>query len=172
MKNFARPIFSLLITLLLSACSATGPKFSVATQPTKNEVLIYLYRPDAIFFGGIQSYFYVDGTKVASLNKEGYTAFYLPPGTHLFKQHWAGMDNAKDTIQFSIELEPGETRYYRLTIGLQSFGMAPGYKSVFISASHKWAITNVPESDALREIGLTNYQPPFDVKGTREIGKE
>ncbi|MFZ6755608.1 DUF2846 domain-containing protein [Undibacterium sp. Ji50W] len=165
MKKFARQILPLLIMLLLSACSATGPKFSVAAQPAKNEVLIYVYRPDAPFFGGIQSHFYVDGTKVASLNKEGYTAFYLPPGTHVFKQHWSGMDNAKDTIQFPIELEPGETRYYRLTIGLQSFGIAPGYKSVFISASHKWAIANVLEPDALREIGLTNYQPPFDVKG-------
>lgn len=172
MKKFARQILPLFVVLLLSACSATGPKFSVAVQPSKNEALIYLYRPDAPFFGGIQSHFYVDGNKVASLNKEGYTAFYLSPGAHTFKQHWSGMENANDTIQFPIELEPGETRYYRLTIGLQSFGVAPGYKSVFISASHKWVITNMPERDALGEIGLTHYQPPFDVKGAYKIGTE
>lgn len=170
MKKFTRQFGLLLAVLLLSACSATGPKFSVAAQPTKNEALIYLYRPDALFYGGIQSHFYVDGNKVASLNKEGYSAFYLPPDAYMFKQHWTGMDNANDTVHFPVELKPGETRYYRLTIALESFGIEPGGQ--FISASHKWIITNVPEPEALNEIGLTMYQPPFDVKGVRKIGTE
>jgi hypothetical protein len=168
MSRFTRRFSLLLAVLTLSACSATGPIFSRAAQPIKNEALVYLYRPDAPYYGGIQSHFYVNGNKVASLNKEGYSAFYLSPGVHTIKQHWTGMDNPKDTIQFQLELEAGETRFYRLTIALKSFGIAPAYKGLFFSASHQWAITNVPESEALNEIVSAHYQPPFDVKGTRK----
>jgi hypothetical protein len=172
MKRFACRFGPILVVLLLSACSATGPKFSLAAQPAKTEALVYLYRPDAPYYGGIQSHFYVDGNKVASLNKEGYSALYLSPGVHMFKQHWTGMDNAKDTVQFQLELEPGETRYYRLTIALKSFGIAPAYRGLFISANHAWAIANVEELEALNEIRLTHYQPPFDIKGVRKIGTD
>lgn len=156
------------VSLLLSACSATGPMFRMATQPAKNEALVYFYRPDAPYYGGIQSHFYIDGGKVASLNKEGYSAIYLSPGAHVIKQHWTGMDNEKETIQFKIELDPGETRYYRLTIGLKSFGVSPAYKGIFFSATHAWVIANVPEVEAINEIGLTRYQPPFDIKSANK----
>ncbi len=172
MKKFILQIELLLVGLLLSACSATGPIFSVAAPPTKGEALIYLYRPDAPFYGGIQSHFYVDGKKVASLNKQGYSAFYLPSGAYIFKNHWTGMDNAKETIQFPVEFRPGEIHYYRLTIALESFDIVPVYKGFFISASHKWIIRDVPEREALKEIELTHFQPPFDIKSVRKIGIE
>lgn len=172
MKKLVRQFELLFTVFFLSACSATGPRFMAAPQPSKNEALIYIYRPDAPFYGAIQSHFYVDDNKVVSLNKEGYSAFYLPYGAHIFKQHWTGMDNAKETIQFPASLEPGETRYYRLTIALQSFEIVPLYPGVFMSASHKWIIKNVPESEALHEIELTRYQPPFTVKDIRKAGAE
>jgi hypothetical protein len=169
MKKFPRLFGLLLAVSFLAACSATGPKFSAAAQPIKNEALIYVYRPNALFYGAIQSHFYLDDNKVASLNKEGYTAFYVPSGAHIFKQHWTGMEYAHQTIKFPVELAPGETYYYRLTIGFEGFNSAPAYRGV--SATHKWVISRVPESEALSEIELTNYQPPFDVTGARKVGQ-
>jgi hypothetical protein len=161
-----------LAMLLLSACSATGPKFTEAAQPAANETLIYMYRPEKDFFFAIQSHFYIDGKKVVSLNNGGYSAFYLAPGTHTFKQHWTGMDSAKETVEFPITVAAGESHHYRLTIALDSFMILPAYRGASFVASHKWVVEDVEQSEAIEQMGYTRYQSPYDVPGVRKIGPE
>lgn len=170
-----RPLsrFTLLAAaILLSACSATGPLFSAAPAPAAADALVYVYRPEAPFYGGIKSHFYVDGAKVASLSKGGYSAFYLPVGSHTMKQQWTGMTGASDTLQFGFELKPGETRYYRLSIGLESFGPSFGNGRVGFAATHRWALTQVPEAAALPGIALTHFEPPADATSAARIGSK
>lgn len=163
-------LLPLIAAAMLTACvSAGGPQFVPAPKPTSNDALVYIYRPDAMFYSGIRSHFYLDGARVASLNKNGYSAFYVPAGSYTLKQNWPGMDNEKQRITAPIEFKPGEVSYYRLTIGLKDFGMGPG---VWASATHEWAITKVPESEAEGEIMRTHYQPPADAPMIRAAGAE
>lgn len=148
-----------LAIIAITGCSATGPVFSEAPAPKKSEALVYIYRPDAIYYSGIQSHFYLNDVKVASLNKEGYTWFYVPAGEYVLKQHWTGMEGENQIITRSIKLSPEGKVFYRITIGLQDFRSEyQGFK-----ATHRWALTEVPEPRALIEMRDTRFQPPFDL---------
>ena len=147
------------VITVVSACSATGPVFSEAPGPKKTDALVYIYRPDAIYYSGIQSHFYLNDVKVASLNKKGYTWFYAPKGDYALKQHWTGMDGENQIITRNIKLPPEGRVFYRLTIGLEDFrAQYPGFK-----ATHSWVLSEVTESQALIEMRDTRFQPPFDL---------
>lgn len=109
---------------------------------------------------------------MASLNKGGYTAFYLPAGSHTMKQHWTGMTDERETVQFGFELKPGETRYCRLTIGIESFSPTFCYRAVGFAATHRWAVTQVARSVAMHDIVLTRYQPAADPASVERIGSK
>lgn len=129
-----------------------------------DEALVYTYRPDAIFYGGIQSQFHVDGKTVASINKAGYSAFHL---AHTCSSRIGRAWITPGTpFIFHLSCLPGKTRYYRLTFAFDSLAM----QNSMATAAHRWAISNVPESQALQEIQLTRYQASFDLDSARKVG--
>lgn len=141
--------------LLVCGCSASGPIFSEAPPPGKTDALVYVYRPDAMFYSGIQSHFYLDDVNIVSLNKNGYSWFLVPAGAYSFKQHWSGMKAQSQTISFPAEFHSGQKKFFRLNIGIAG----TGYKSV----THGWVVTEVPEAQALQEMRELRFQAPFEI---------
>src|SRR5512139_1934292 len=83
-----RTLFAALLTLLLGACTATGPKFTDA--PTVDgKARVYIYRVHQGWaYKGATSSFYIDGKNAIDLQTGGYSYVYLSPGHHELSQKW------------------------------------------------------------------------------------
>src|SRR5690349_15073399 len=73
-----------IFSLLLTACSASGPAFTPAAAPTPNTALVYIYRPSRIMIVPVSPGILIDGEERISMKNNAYSFFYLPPGRHSF----------------------------------------------------------------------------------------
>ena len=147
--------------MVLSGCAATGQSYTEAPKPKETEALVYIYRVDSFALGGRDAYFYVDGTNVADLTRNGYTWFHAPAGTHKLAQKWPIDVTFNSKMELPVTWEPGQTHYYRF---IASMG-APGSMNLF-----EWELAQVVEEKAIAEMKNTKLQPAFGAQ--KLIGKE
>ena len=139
--------------LVLTGCAATGSAYTQAPQPQGNQSLVYIYRVDTFALGGRDAYFYVDGTNVADLSRNGYTWFHAPPGDHVLQQKWPIDVSMFQKIEAPVTWEAGKSYYYRfVTLGGDG---RPGTITI------RWQLSQVSESQAQQEMTNTKLQPAF-----------
>ncbi len=133
-----------MLVVSLSACVATGPAFTPAPAPGKDQALVYIYREETQPHGAVRLACTVDSVEAAMLYGRGYTRFYLAPGNHVI-----GI-NAPNVKPFSGVFWGGETYYFRLRVDFSS----TQYPASAIS------ITAIPGGIGEKEIVFYRLQPP------------
>ncbi|WP_440877642.1 DUF2846 domain-containing protein [Thalassotalea sp. PLHSN55] len=147
---FKKIILLVSMLLLLSACSATGPKFSQLESLDINQAKVYIYRPWAMLDGAAAPTVQINGTDRFNLSNGGYEVITLSPGTHKFTvKKGAFMSNWRaDEMNIEYKFEANKNYFVRLSAELQDAGV---YGSVIsISGSYGFALIN--ESFAINEL--------------------
>lgn len=106
---------AIVVVVLLSACTASGPKYLeyVAELPPNNEEgRIYVYRTTIGWFRPFSSdeaRVKIDGNYVGGCPYRGFSMFTLPPGSHTLT-----VDNYDfpGKCSIDIDVEAGKDRYY------------------------------------------------------------
>jgi hypothetical protein len=96
---------TLLVTLLLSGCAASGPPFQKVQIPEGKSV-IYAYRPSTFFAGGVNPPVSCGGEHVR-LGRGAYHPFIVDPG----KAVCAASTEATSSV--GVECKAGEERYVK-----------------------------------------------------------
>lgn len=120
MKRFVLSgMFPALVTvllLLLSGCSATGPVYEKIDTVPEGKALVYIYRPGKFMGGGVVFDVHAgsleDDTEIVELKSGGYFPYFAPPGE---LQLWA---RTESTTSLTLDLQPGDRRYVRGTVGV------------------------------------------------------
>ncbi|MDH5630798.1 MAG: DUF2846 domain-containing protein [Gammaproteobacteria bacterium] len=107
LKSF---LFISVISLLLSACSATGPKFSPVQIQSQDKSLLYVYRNDLFCLGGRSPDIHVDNKKIDALSNNGYISVDISPGPHFIEAK--GLFDLPST-SIKIEAEPMKSYYVK-----------------------------------------------------------
>lgn len=100
----------------LSGCLATGKKFNELLPITNDRALVYVYHPRDAQFGSTEADFlYLNGEEVFRFTHEGYSYFYLEPGTHKFQIRLSTFFVATEQVKQELELkvDAGETYFVR-----------------------------------------------------------
>ncbi len=142
---------------LLSACSATGPKFNAVSNPT-NDSLVYIYRPKLFQNGAISPGIVVDNEEKLLLQNNGYTYFYLQPGEHQFSVLLS--DRYTPAEPTKIFMEAGAVYYLKLFTS-NTFNSMPG---VGLSINRRFALIDVKDEVGKAEIGECRYLNPSESK--------
>lgn len=136
---------------MLAGCAATGPAFQPASAPDSGRALIYIYRPGGFTLGGRDAYFYVNDKNVADLSAEGYTYFYLSPGTYKLTQKWPLDLIGFRNLELPLVVTPGQTYYYKFTASGEPIC---GYNRI----CYAWSMRKMEENTAKNEILIYRYQ--------------
>jgi hypothetical protein len=137
----------------MAGCAAMGTDYAQAPQPQANQALVYIYRVDTYALGGRDAYFYVDGTNVADLSRNGYTWFHAPSGKHVLQQKWPIDVSMFKKLEIPANWEPGKAYYYKF--------VAFGGDSLPGTITIRWRLSEVSESQAQQELKDTKLQPSF-----------
>ena len=133
-------ILMILLSLGLQGC-ATGPPFQPVAEIPADKVLVYIYRPGAIFGSGVVYDVHVGEKEIVALRPKGYFPYFAAPGETEF---WSRTE-AKATV--ATNLSEGETYYLRGGVGLGFFVGHP-------------KLTFVSEEEGSSEIQDTNLLKP------------
>lgn len=144
---------TLLATIVLSGCAATGPAFTPAPVSNAKKALVYIYRVDSFALGGRDAYFYVDDQNVADLSRNGYTWFHAPAGKHELKQKWPVDVSLYKKLETSVNWESGHSYYYRFV----TFSGESSYPTIKIH----WHLSEVPAGVAMNEMQTSKLQEAF-----------
>lgn len=147
------------LAAVLCACTASGPPFSPATAPSPDNTLIYVYRPDTLFYSGDPDVpiLYLDGDRLLRLRINGYTWLDVEPGQHeiLLRESLLGMPTS--TIgEIDLRAEPGQTYYIRYTF---EFGSVAS-DGMYLYQIGKSAFLIVPNELGEQEISGTRFIAP------------
>jgi hypothetical protein len=143
-------IFLITTLLLLTACSATGPKFSQLESLDFNQAKVYIYRPWAMLDGAAAPTIQIDESDRFDLSNGGYEVISLSPGIHkLTVKKGAFMSNWRaDEMNIEYKFEKNKNYFVRLSAELQDVGV---YGSV-ISVSGNYGFALIQDSFALNEL--------------------
>ena len=150
-------LFTLLVFLLLGACSSPG-YFAPAPPANPDNAVVYLYRPAATNPGKkplTTRYpeILVDGNSVGMLRYKEHLRVELPPGTHEFvatgltpNARWEPQDR-----RYGLTLEPGDVKYLRFRVEFNTDKMSIGtFRGQYIINLHA-----IAESEAIYQIRET-----------------
>lgn len=121
----------LLIGLLVSACSASGPRYR-PVAPSSGEAIINVYRPDR-FPGSANVYHLVaNGQHIAEVSNGGYCVYRAEPGNVSFSTELRpGVGTIlpallmKEQELITVPAEAGETYYVRFDVMGPSMELVP-----------------------------------------------
>lgn len=148
-----RALFAVVLSMLLAACTATGPKFTDA--PTADgKARVYIYRVHQGWaYKGADSSFYIDGKNAIDLQTGGYSYVYLSPGRHDISQKWpAYIDPFSAMRTVSMEVQAGETHYVRFSV------TAPSLLGTTSAADANWDLREASPAEAGKEISQMVFQ--------------
>jgi hypothetical protein len=146
----------LVVVLFLTSCFASKPSFNAPPAPGDAEALVFLYRANSDTNSLKDASFYINDTKVATLERHTHTWFYIKPDKYTLKQRWdsdGGPENSvspswKDKQVYFYELSPTNQRgkfiwslravsQQKINRGLSGSGYMPAIKSDLIKTSVK-----------------------------------
>lgn len=107
---------SLLLTVV--GCASSGPKYSELnlsqSPPSAGQGRILLYRT-TVMGAAVQPQIQVNGEAIGKATPRGFHKVDRPPGTYEI------VTSTEVTRKLSLLLDPGQTRYVRLNIGMGFF---------------------------------------------------
>ena len=117
----------ILITILNSACMATGPIFTPQQLSDGGNALIYVYRPSRFTNAAGAPEITVDGVRKGSLKNGGYLAIEVKPGEHSVVQVYSYITWALKAEPILIKAEPKKEYFIILDINgsVESLGATP-----------------------------------------------
>lgn len=146
------------LATLLVGCAATGPTYQAASSPSSDAALIYIYRPDSLTYGARAAHFFVDDKSVANVNSNGYSYFYITPGSYRLRQKWPGLlsDSGDDReLNIPISVNAGSTYFYRF----ETWSSDNLFTYNGITYKQNWRLSEVTPSQAQSQIVETKFQP-------------
>ena len=131
---------------VLSACAASGPKFSGLPPVTEGAALVVLYRPHTSINSGGYPHVYLNGEKKTALLDTGYVLYQVPPGEHKITLTNPAFWDGKQEWSFTIAA--GQKQFFRLWSGDYKFqASGPTYYT-----SKTVTVAQVDEAAALVEL--------------------
>lgn len=77
-----KKISSLIVVLLLTACSAAGPKYQEYALTKSENAVVYIYRPTKTVNCCVAPKVYINQSPKSDLKNGGYVVYELPAGQH------------------------------------------------------------------------------------------
>lgn len=144
----------LVLLVLLSSCTMTGPKFTPLENVDAQRGVIYVYRPSNYDMGLMSALISLDGKQIASLENGGYVAVPVAPGAHTITQKWkAGILGNSDleggTTTAMVDVKSAGAAYVSLTSSGKRV-QAKQFNAVAVEL--KWQLNKVSADQALPEI--------------------
>lgn len=145
-------IFGIFI-FCLSACSATGPKFTKLETADSTKATIYFYRPWMMLDGAAAPTIQIDGVDRFDLSNGGYHIVVLEPRKYeLTVKEGAFMSNWRaGKMSISPTFKASESYFVRLSAELQDAAYLGGVMSI----SGMYGFGLVPKINAMDELKLT-----------------
>jgi hypothetical protein len=101
-----------LIVLLIPGCATLGPNYQKVDKIPEGMGLVYIYRPNSFWGGGVSYYVNTGQTVITTLHSGGYYPYFAKPGE---LELWARTE-AKTAV--TLDVKAGETHYVKGTIGI------------------------------------------------------
>ena len=113
MRTVLLKLIVVLSFIITSACTAIpeGPAFKQAAAPTKEQSLLYFYRPDTPPFLRSPD-IYLNETKVLDLKNLAYSYVYVEPRRYSIRSSWSAGLSITDQIVV-LDAKAGETYFLR-----------------------------------------------------------
>ena len=143
----------MILLLLLSACSASGPAFSPMAAASAGTSVIYLYRPALTAGSAAAPPISLDTRDVGKLENGGYLRMETQPGDHTLairEQYDFVTLHTWPHANISVHTEPDRTYFIRYTTGATVLPLG-----VVTVATFTYHFQQVPETIGLPEIQQT-----------------
>lgn len=143
----------------LCACTASGPPFTPATETSSDNALVYVYRPDTLFYSADPDVpiLYLDGVRLLRLRINGYTWLEVEPGQHAISLKESLLGLPSWTIgEIDLPAESGRTYYIRYTYDYAG----TAFDGTYAYATGQSTFTIVPNALGKQEISGTRYIAP------------
>jgi hypothetical protein len=104
-------VYVLCVSVLLTGCAASGPKFVKAKKTPKGKSLLYVYRPSQLCGSGVKIIASLNGMRLVNLKNGGYSLGNIIPGFYRFE--------AKDDLNgwydaITVNVEPKKPTYVKI----------------------------------------------------------
>ncbi|GEM_PF-4806701 len=158
-KKLIAIVFVLAISLIADAAKSS---FEAVSNPPDGMALVYMYRIKSSS-GMNTPKILVDGDAISKLPNNGYTWFYLKPGTHTIKTKW-GFFSEMPELEFVATIVAKQTYYLKMSASMTSWGWG-GTKMYS-------GIKEVPESEALAELEKAKHYVPASTTPASSASEE
>lgn len=149
--HMLKKVFSLIGILLLTSCSAAGPKFQEHSLVKAENAVVYIYRPTKTVNCCVAPKVYINQTPKADLKNGGYVVYELPAG----KQEIIVGDGSYGFTpeKISLSLESGESVYLKWVIGgLSEIDILAVGNIAVGSSARDYYLLEYPTEKAISEI--------------------
>lgn len=143
-------VSSILIFILISGCSATGPVYKSIDVPQDGKSILHIYRPKAFQNSLISPGIVLDGNEVLLLKNGGYTYIPVAEGVHLLNVKLS--DDYSGSSELKIHTKSKTKSFVKLTTYNQGIG-GNRFERVFY-------LEEVPNHIAENEISECRYIDP------------
>lgn len=148
---------TLILSLLLTGCSASGPLFQKVKLKDQDKSIIYIYRIDSQTMILRKACFSLDGKSLIELKNNGYTYLVTNPGKHKIRHNWEkeALDSQglKKTIEIDVLASPCEAAYVEL---YPSSVLESSFRGTVTEV--RWILRQVPELYGEKAIQECRYE--------------
>jgi hypothetical protein len=114
-KSALLTTFLLCLTVWLTGCLGVSSTPFEALAPQADEALVYVYRPESIWFRGSPYIVYADDAKYDSLINNAYYPFRLKPGLIFFRLTRQGNLFKEERVDaLEMKVAAGQTYYLKV----------------------------------------------------------
>jgi hypothetical protein len=111
-KSDALKPWIILIAVLLSGCSASGPAFKPVNPIPADKGVVYIYREPAIVGGAVYGTVTANNSPITKIKNGGYFPYIANPGPVHFEV------STEATNEANVTVEAGREKYLKTTLGM------------------------------------------------------
>ena len=161
-------LYTVISILLLSSCSATGPKFTNLELPPADKALIYILRPPAYTASLRRVNISINDKEIIKLKNKGYTKIELIPGTYEFKQstnYIIGDPKILSEVRkFNLDVEASKRYFVAFhadsAVGSPWVSYVPNGTVMNIPLTFKYGFGVIEPESAEQQLAMCHYQNP------------
>ena len=132
---------------LLSACSASGPRYSeLPKEPLNGRAEIIVYRLSQIAASGGCYRVEIDDSRIGILANGGYLRQIVEPGKHKVSIV------LREDLDLEIETKPNETNYIQYNIGLAGMSAFPLGTLSVVNMDWNVSLVDTPKDHGLKTV--------------------
>lgn len=124
-----RIFFTMALVLVLTGCTATGPKFEQVAEPKEYTAVAYFFRQAAFYGSGSCPDLVIDDEEVGCLKNGGFFEVELMPGEHTVLFDKGTWEPDKD-LRAKISVKAGVVYFYEYGQVMTGMFVTPGVSSV------------------------------------------